>query len=71
MTIQGKKGRIKREDIDLLANYLGIPEKIRFERFMGKKELFRSRLAGSLLPGELAEAFDKLLVERFQRLDLD
>ncbi len=71
LTIQGKKGRIQRKDIDLLANYLGIPEKIRFEKFMGKKELFRSRLAGSLLPGELAEAFDKLLVERFQRLELD
>jgi len=71
LTIQGKKGRIQRKDVDLLANYLGIPEKIRFEKFMGKKELFRSRLAGSLLPGELAEAFDKLLVERFQRLELD
>ena len=70
LTIQGKKGRIKRGDIDLLADYLGIPEKIRFEKFMGKKELFRSRLAESLLPGELAEAFDKLLVERFQRLEL-
>jgi serine/threonine-protein kinase HipA len=71
LTIQGKKGRIQRKDVDLLANYLGIPEKIRFEKFMGKKELFRSRLAGSLLPGELAEAFDKRQVKRFQRLELD
>jgi serine/threonine-protein kinase HipA len=71
LTIQGKKGRIKRKDFDLLADYLGIPGKIRFDKFVGKKELFRSRLAGSLLPGELAEAFDKLLVERFQRLELD
>lgn len=70
LTIQGKKGRIKRKDIDLLANYLGIPEKIKFEKFAGKKELFRSRLAESLLPKELAEAFDKLLIERFQRLEL-
>ena len=70
LTIQGKKGRIKRKDIDLLANYLGIPEKIRFEKFKGKKELFRSSLAESLLPKELVEAFDKLLIERFQRLEL-
>lgn len=70
LTIQGKKDRIKRKDIDLLANYLGIPEKIRFEKFAGKKELFRSRLAESLLPKELVEAFDKLVTERFQRLEL-
>lgn len=70
LTIQGKKSRIKRKDIDLLAEHLGIPEKIRFEKFAGQKELFRSRLAESLLPRDLAEAFDKLLVERFQRLEL-
>ncbi len=50
--------------------YNGIPEKIRFEKFAGKKELFPSRLAASFLPEELAEAFDKLLIERFQRLEL-
>lgn len=70
LTIQGKKDRIKRRDLDLLANYFDIPEKIRFEKFAGKEELFRSRLAESLLPEELAEAFDKLLIERFQRLEL-
>lgn len=70
LTIQGKKDRIKRKDIDLLADYLGIPETIRFETFAGKRDLFRSRLAESLLPKELTKAFDQLLIERFQRLEL-
>lgn len=70
LTIQGKKSRIKRKDIDLLAEHLGIPERIRFEKFAGQKEMFRLRLSESLLPKELAEAFDKLLIERFQRLEL-
>jgi hypothetical protein len=70
LTIQGKKSRIKRKDIDLLAEYLGIPDKIRFEKFAGQKEIFRSRLLESELPNELAEAFDKLLIKRFKRLEL-
>ena len=71
LTIQGKKSRIKRKDIDLLAEYLGIPKKVRFDRFLGQKENFRKRLHESLLPKNLAKAFDKLLIERFQRLELE
>ncbi len=70
LTIKGKKSRIKRKDMDLLADYLGIPEKIRFAKFIGQKEMFRSRLAESLLPKDLVTAFDKLFIERFQRLEL-
>jgi serine/threonine-protein kinase HipA len=71
LTIHGKKSRIKRKDMDLLAEHLGIPQKVRFEKFAGQKELFRSRLAESLLPRDLSRDFDKLLIERFQRLELD
>ena len=70
LTIQGKKSRIKRKDMELLAEYLGIPEKIRFAKFAGQEKFFRSRLAESLLPKDLAKDFDKLLIERFQRLEL-
>jgi serine/threonine-protein kinase HipA len=70
LTIKGKKSRIKRKDMDLLADYLGIPEKIRFAKFAGQKEVFRSRLAESPLPKDLVQAFDELLIERFQRLEL-
>ena len=71
LTIKGKKSRIKRKDMDLLAEYLGIPEKIRFAKFSGQKEMFRSRLTESLLPKDLVQSFDKLLIERFQRLELE
>ena len=70
LTIQGKKSRIKRKDMELLAEYLGIPEKIRFAKLAGQEKFFRSRLAESLLPKDLAKDFDKLLIERFQRLEL-
>ncbi|MBF0388086.1 MAG: HipA domain-containing protein [Candidatus Omnitrophica bacterium] len=70
LTIQGKKSRIKRQDMDLLAEFLGIPERIRFAKFAGQKELFSSRVGESLLPKVLAKDFDKLLHERFQRLEL-
>jgi serine/threonine-protein kinase HipA len=71
LTILGKKSRIQRKDLDTLAVYLGIPEKIRFEKFKEKKELFRLRIADSELPKNLATDFDKLLVERFKRLELE
>ena len=70
LTIQGKKSRIKRKDMDLLAEHLGIPQKVRFARFAGQKEFFRSRLTESLIPKKLAQDLDKLLIERFQRLEL-
>jgi len=70
LTIHGKKSRIKRKDMELLAEYLGIPEKIRFAKLAGQEKFFRSRLAESPLPKDLAKDFDKLLIERFQRLEL-
>jgi serine/threonine-protein kinase HipA len=70
LTIQGKKNRIKRKDMDLLADYLGIPEKVRFERFLGKIDNTRTKVAGSYLPKDLADAMDKLIFERFRRLEL-
>jgi hypothetical protein len=71
LTIKGTKRRIKRKDLDVLAEYLGIPEKIRFAKFVGQKEMFRSKLAESLLPKGLVHDFDKLLIERFKRLELE
>jgi serine/threonine-protein kinase HipA len=71
LTIQGRKSKIRRKEMDLLADNLEIPEKVRFVRFAGQKENFRKRIAESLLPKDLAQAFDKLLIERFQRLELE
>ncbi len=70
LTIQGRKSKLRRKEIDLLADYLGIPEKVRFARFTGQKENIRIKVAASLLPEYLAEALDKLILERFERLEL-
>lgn len=70
LTIQGKKSRIKRKDMDVLAEYLGISKKVCFERFLGQGENIRKAIAHSLLPKDLAGAMDKLVLERFQRLGL-
>ncbi|MBF0330463.1 MAG: HipA domain-containing protein [Candidatus Omnitrophica bacterium] len=71
LTIQGKKSRIKRKDLDLLADHLGIPEKIRFARFLGQRESISKSIKDSLLPVNLAESMTKLVHERFQRLELE
>jgi len=70
LTISGRKSKIRRKEMDLLADNLGIPQKVRFSRFAGQKENFRKRLSASLLPKDLAAAFDKLLIDRFGRLEL-
>jgi serine/threonine-protein kinase HipA len=70
LTIQGRKSKVRRKEIDGLADNFGIPEKVRFSRFVGQKENFRKRLRESLLPENLVRSFDKLLIERFQRLEI-
>ena len=71
LTIQGRKSKIRRKEMDLLADNLGIPQKVRFARFAGQKENFRKRIVESLLPKDLAQSFEKLLIERFKRLELE
>jgi serine/threonine-protein kinase HipA len=71
LTIRGKKNRIKRKDMDLLADHLDIPEKVRFSLFAGRRESIMKRLADASLPEDLADDFNKLLLERFQRLELE
>ncbi|MFA6636999.1 MAG: HipA domain-containing protein [Candidatus Omnitrophota bacterium] len=70
LTIQGKKSRIKRKDIDLLADHLGVPEKVRFARFVGQEDRIKTMIAASLLSKDLAEALSELVFERFRRLEL-
>ncbi|MBF0489849.1 MAG: HipA domain-containing protein [Candidatus Omnitrophica bacterium] len=70
LTINGKKSRLKRKDMDLLAEYFGIPEKIRFAKFVGQKEISCSRIKESLLPKNMAKDFEGLFIERFQRMEL-
>lgn len=70
LTVQGRKSKIGRKQMSLLADYFRIPEKVRFARFAGQKENIRAAIAGSLLPEDLVKAFDKLVLERFERLEL-
>jgi serine/threonine-protein kinase HipA len=70
LMIQGKKKRIKRKDLEALAGFFGIPEKVRFARFLGQREIIQKSIAGSFLPANLAEAMQKLVSERFERLVL-
>lgn len=70
LTIQGRKSKIRRKEIDLLADNLGVPEKVRLARFIGQKENFRKKIKASRLPHDLAKNFDKILIERFDRLEL-
>jgi serine/threonine-protein kinase HipA len=71
LTIQGKKSRIKRKDMDILAEYLGIPERVRFARFLGQKEAIQKNITSSFLPVNLAAAMKKLILERSERLGLE
>jgi serine/threonine-protein kinase HipA len=71
LTIQGRKSKIGRKEADLLAEYLGIPETVRFSRFAGQRENFFKRLKVSRLPKEQISAFENILTERFLRLKLD
>jgi serine/threonine-protein kinase HipA len=67
LLINGKKNKLKKRDFDALADRLKIPEKIRYESFKNKKEIFLTEAERSELPAELKTKFKEIIEERYGR----
>ena len=68
LTINGKNDHLTREDFDALADYLEIPLKIRYEKFIGKTGLVNDLINKSKLPAEFQNKFIEIISVRYQRL---
>jgi len=70
LTMNGKKNNLTRNDFDTFADYVKIPEKIRYEKFMGKAEEIKSFIKNSRLPGDFKEKFVEIVFARYTRLKI-
>ena len=70
LTINGKKNNLLRKDFDALADYLKIPFKVRYEKFVKKAEQFKVFIYASKLEPKGQEKFVAIVEERYLRMDL-
>ena len=70
ITINGKKNNLKRGDFDKLAEYLNVPEKIRYEKFEKKFDIMKKNIESSSIDKAKQERFVEIIKERASRLKL-
>ena len=68
LTIAGKKNNLKKQDFDALAGYLGIPEKVRYDRLAEKRVLMETMVDQSKLSQNFITSMKKIIGERYQKL---
>ncbi len=70
LTINGKKNNLTHNDFGALAEYLKIPQKIRYEKFFGKTALIKQFIQKSQLPKEFKAKFIEIVLSRYERLKI-
>ncbi len=70
ITINGKKNNLRLGDFDKLAEYLNVPEKIRYEKFYNKFDMIKKHIESSCLDSQKKERFTEIVKERLIRLEL-
>jgi len=71
LTLRGKKDKIDRADFIELADYLNIPDRVRFARFEKKLGLIKDIIKSSKLPMAAQERMTVLVQSRYQHLTID
>ena len=70
LTINGKKNNLTHNDFSALAEYLKIPQKIRYEKFSGKTTLVKPLIQESQLPKDFKANFIEIVLSRYDRLKI-
>jgi serine/threonine-protein kinase HipA len=70
ITLNGKRNKLRRKDFDILAEYLNVPLKVRYEKFEKKFTLLKEIVDASRLDQEKQERFLEIIQERLVRLGL-
>lgn len=68
LSLNGKKNKLLREDFDSLAEYLKIPEKVRYQELLDRSESISAIIENSQLPQALKTQFQAIVQERWARL---
>ena len=70
LSINGRKNKLKKDDFDKLADYLKIPSKIRYEKFVKKLNDIKLIINNSHIEKDVQEKFIDIVKERLSRLQL-
>ena len=70
LTLHGKKNNITRNDLEALADYLEIPPRVRYQKFVGTLTRMEQLVKASGLPADFRERFLETIRLRHQRLKL-
>jgi len=68
LMINGKKHKLSRKDFDAFADYLKIPTKVRYEKFIQQNEQMQRLVHSSKLPLEEQNKFIAIIEERYRRM---
>ncbi len=71
LALQGKRNRLTRNEFDAFADHLGIPEKVRYQTFVGKLSRMTQLIKASRLPADVRGTFVEIVESRYQRLKVD
>ena len=70
LMINGTNDKLKKKDFDVLAEYLNIPAKLRYVKFIGKIKLMERMISVSMLDKDKQKQFIRIVQERYQRMNL-
>ena len=71
LTLNGKRNKLTRGDFDAFADALGIPVRVRYEKFIGALGRIRPLVDASSLPPKFRAQFIEIVQSRSQRLAID
>jgi serine/threonine-protein kinase HipA len=70
LTLHGKRNHLTRNDVDALADYLEIPSRVRYQKFVGTLTRMEQLVKASRLPTAFCERFLEIIRLRHGRLKL-
>ncbi|MDO8494779.1 MAG: HipA domain-containing protein [Deltaproteobacteria bacterium] len=65
LNLNGKRNKMRKRDFDVFADYLEIPEKVRYEKFIGQAEKMIAHIHDSFLTDQEKEQFEKIVRVRW------
>ncbi len=71
LTLHGKRNNLTRNDVDAFADNLEIPEKVRYQKFVGKLSRMKQLIEASRLPADFRGTFTEIVDSRYQRLKIE
>lgn len=70
VTLNGRKHNLTRNDIDVFADLLKIPLKVRYEKFIGQSKQIQQFIRASHLPNDFKKQFVRIVLDRVGRLKI-